>query len=80
MAVRNFWIDLDVDGRKTHVATGPRSRDGGFDMAIKIRDEGGIAEAMDVTGRVIEGENGESVLSVTARDPQGNELKVETKR
>jgi hypothetical protein len=45
--VRNFWIELEVDGKKQKIATGPRSAGGGFDMSIKVRSEGQIA-ARDV--------------------------------
>ena len=40
--VRNFWLDLDVDGR-SRIETGPRSKDGGFRLTILIRDAGGIS-------------------------------------
>lgn len=42
--VRNFWITLDVDGKKSKVATGPRNRNGGFECIIKMRSEGQIFE------------------------------------
>lgn len=45
-SVRNFWIELNIDGRKTCVGTGPRSKDGGFSCAIHIREEGGISNKM----------------------------------
>ena len=28
MAMRNFWIDVDIDGRKTLLSGGPRTKDG----------------------------------------------------
>ena len=39
--VRNFWIELEVDGKKTKVATGPRSKDGEFYLSISMRNEDG---------------------------------------
>lgn len=64
--VRNFWITLDVDGKKTQVATGPRSRAGGFRCRIKMRSEGGILED-DI---LIEGQvrHGLLTLNVYAQD------------
>ena len=50
--VRNFWIELVVDGKKTKVATGPRSKSGGFSLTVKQRDLGGIRTAVEVVGRV----------------------------
>ena len=41
--VRNFWVDLLVDGR-CKVATGPRSADGGFSLVVLMREEGSISE------------------------------------
>lgn len=49
--VRNFWIELSVDGKATKVATGPQGKDGGFDLLVKQRDQGGIIVALAVIGR-----------------------------
>ena len=48
MAVRNFWIEVTVDGRKTKIATGPRSKDGGMEITIKQRNNGSIDHALTV--------------------------------
>ncbi len=48
--VRNFWLELDVDGKRTRVETGPQSKDGGFSLDVKMRDEGGIVRAALLTG------------------------------
>lgn len=63
MATRNFWIEANIDGRKTDLRGGPRSKDGGFDMTIYIRDAGGIVNAITVLGRERDGR-----LSLTAFD------------
>jgi len=42
--VRNFFLDLAVDGRATHITTGPIHRSGGFHLTIKVRDRGRISE------------------------------------
>lgn len=49
--VRNWWIEVEVDGRATKVALGPVARDGGFDLVVKMRSGGEVAEALWVTGR-----------------------------
>ena len=41
--VRNYWLELTVDGKKTKVATGPVSKTGGFVLDIKMRSCGGVA-------------------------------------
>jgi hypothetical protein len=50
--VRNFWVTMDVDGRKEAVATGPRRADGGIDITIKMRDGGGVVDVCEIVGRV----------------------------
>jgi hypothetical protein len=50
MAVRNFWLDARIDGRSTTLSGGPVSKDGGFDLSIKIRSEGEVWEALVVRG------------------------------
>ena len=48
MAVRNFWIEADIDGRQTVLAGGPRSKDGGMTITIYQRKDGGITEAVKI--------------------------------
>ena len=50
--VRNFWIELDVDGRSP-IATGPSSKDGGFELTIKMRDEGDVKKAVRLVGNAL---------------------------
>lgn len=45
MAVRNFWVDADIDGRKTTLSGGPASKEGGMSVVIKQRSNGGIVKA-----------------------------------
>ena len=48
--IRNFWIELTVDGKKSRVATGPRGKDGGFRLVVKMRDNGNIIDALGIEG------------------------------
>lgn len=49
--VRNFWLELEVDGKKEKIATGPKSSGGGFTLKILMRENGKISEKyMLVTG------------------------------
>lgn len=52
--VRNFWIELQVEGRKTTVATGPVDKTGGISMRIYQRNKGGIIEALNIDGYAYE--------------------------
>jgi len=56
MAVRNFWIDADIDGRETMLSGGPRSKDGGMKIKIRQRDDGGITTAFTISCRERNGE------------------------
>ena len=46
MAVRNFWIDADIDGRQTVLSGGPRAKNGGMTVVVKQRNEGAIVNAV----------------------------------
>lgn len=50
MAIRNFWIEADIDGRATNLAGGPRAKDGGFNLVIYQRSEGAIIKAATISG------------------------------
>lgn len=50
--VRNFWLELNVDGATKRIETGPRAKDGGFELTILMRDKGSIVRALDVRGYV----------------------------
>lgn len=60
--VRNFWLELRVDGATTAVETGPRAANGGFRLTILQRSKGDIVRALEVEGRNV---NGELVLRAT---------------
>ena len=48
MAVRNFWVEADVDGRRTNVAGGPAAKNGGMDVTLYVRDQGAIHTAVQL--------------------------------
>ena len=51
MAVRNFWVEADIDGRQTMLSGGPRAKNGGMDVTIYQRDEGSIKTAVRISSR-----------------------------
>ena len=64
--VCNFWIDLDTDPSQNHIATGPRTKDGGFSMTIQQRSLGTIcAHQVSVTGCVATREERGEAIEVT---------------
>ena len=72
MAVRNFWLDGQVDGCETPIACGPQNADGGFDLTINVRDCGESRPALRIRGLVNPGDPDELVLTVYADN--GGEL------
>lgn len=50
--VRNWWIEIELDGRATMVG-GPRHKTGGFCLNIKQRDGGGIKTPVRIVGEVL---------------------------
>jgi hypothetical protein len=70
--VRNFWLELTVDGAATRVETGPRAKDGGFPLVILQRDGGSITRAMEIDGRVLS--DGSLKLTAVAKPGQMGEL------
>ncbi len=67
MAVRNFWVDADVDGRQTMLGSGHRAKDGGMEVTIYQRDDGSISTALRIACRV----NWRGQLVTTARNADG---------
>ena len=75
MAVRNFWVEADVDGYQTMLDGGPRRKDGGMDVTIYQRDDGCIKTAIRICCRAY----GEKL--VTTVDVDGERVgKYETRR
>jgi hypothetical protein len=74
MAVRNFYLKADIDGRKTTLEGGPKNKEGGFDLTIYMRDKGSITTPVTINGRELNGKlyleiyiNGEYHEIVTER-------------
>lgn len=65
--VRNFWIDLDVDGRANSIGTGPRQGGGGFSCTILVREEGSISDK-SLRIRGVNTQDNDNVLTVELMD------------
>lgn len=46
--VRNFWIDVDIDGRETKLSGGPVAADGGMDVTLSVREGGAVSRALSL--------------------------------
>lgn len=58
--MRNFYVDCNIEGRKTPLAGGPQRKDGGMIVHITQRDEGSISTAFEVHSYA----NGEDLITV----------------
>jgi len=71
--VRNFWLELEVDGKKTKVATGPVRKDGGFVLTVKQRNIGSVMYSGELVGQA----NAKGELSLFW-NPHGGDKPKET--
>ncbi len=46
--VRPSWIDVNVEGRESGLAAGPRSRDGSMTAGFSVRENGYVLPVLDV--------------------------------
>lgn len=53
MAIRNFWVEADIDGRQTTLAGGPRGKTSGMEVTLYQREEGSIATAIRIACRAL---------------------------
>lgn len=48
--VRNFWIEGNINGKATKIASGPVRKDGGFTLTIYMRNKGEVCPVVDISG------------------------------
>jgi len=53
MAVRNFYLQFDIDGRSTKLKGGPQGSNGEFRGTIFMRHEGKPLPVVSLRGRVM---------------------------
>lgn len=81
MAVRNFWIEASIDGRKEKLVGGPKNKIGGFDMDICQRVDGSVQRVVRIWGS--SNEKGDLILymlPLTEMEFTDNGLKFCSKR
>ena len=64
-AVRNWFIDLEVEGRSA-VQAGPKAKDGGFSFRLLQRKDGGAVAVLHLAG--FASQDGELVLRLDGRE------------
>ena len=63
-SVRNFWIEITIDGRKEVLKAGPKSKNGGFSLIVYQRDNEKIIKTAQITG-IADRENRLRLLTTT---------------
>lgn len=54
--VRNFWVEASIDGRSSILSGGPKSKGGGFDLDISVRNDGGVeSDVIRISGQECQG-------------------------
>ena len=76
--MRNFWIECKIDGRKTKLTGGPRSKDGGFNLTIYQRSDGESIKVLKIIGWK-ELDNEELVINVYS-PLNKKEFEIQTKK
>ena len=55
MAVRNFYVEANIDGRETLLGGGPRANTGEMTVRIYQRNEGNVTDALLIECREKDG-------------------------
>lgn len=55
MAVRNFYVEANIDGRQTSLGGGPKSKTGEMTVRLYQRDDGAITDALLIECRERDG-------------------------
>ena len=56
MAVRNFYVEANIDGRATKLGGGPASKTGEMSVRLYQRDDGAITDALLIECRERDGQ------------------------
>jgi len=75
--VRNYWVQCDIDGRKTRLESGPQSANGGFTESIAMRDHDRVSWVLELDGLVSRpDENGTRTLTLRLQTRPGVKVSV----
>lgn len=73
--VRNFWIEAEVEGRKSKIAFGPQGKEDGFRLTVFMHNKGEVEEVAWIEGGNIAGV---SILWVDCKGHQ--QIKISRER
>jgi len=69
--VRNSWVELDVDGRASTIATGPRRTNGTMTATFYLRNNGDVVRVLTVRQFV---EDDGTITFAIAQTPESHAL------
>ena len=46
--VRNFWVEVEIDGQKTKLVGGPKGKEGGLKITLYQRDNGMVTQPVEL--------------------------------
>ena len=73
MATRNFWIEVQIDGRTTRLKGGPQNKTGGMSIVLKQRDDGAIRDVLTLNCYAIDERDGSVRLRSSVQMADENE-------
>ena len=68
--MRNFYMKSKVDGRKTSLTGGPRSRDGGMVITLFQKEKGESVEVLSVISTVLPNGDLKTIVRVKGAEPK----------
>lgn len=68
--MRNFYMKSMVDGRKTPITGGPRSKDGGMFITLCQKEKGESVEILSVVSTVLPNGNLKTVIRMKGAEPK----------
>ena len=71
--LRNFWLELNVDGRKSKIATGPRARSGGFSLQLSVASHGQTKQRLDLSGFPLQNGKNRVIIQLSRELTTGEE-------
>lgn len=50
-SIRNFWIEMKIDGKKTPITTGPKN--GGIEIVVYMRNKKTVEKVLEIKGNEV---------------------------
>lgn len=79
MGLRNFWVEVEIDGRVHKLRGGPKRKDGGMTIKLHQRDRNGPREVLTVVCETLLPDEDGTIPLVTrvVTYPKGDRIAVD---